>query len=175
MSGLQLIAHTGYELKRSLRIHTRRSSLPPATSPPLFVDTDMQPNSTATEVSAHLSEVSPDPSTNMPGSQTTATATSARDNLPAPRRPQPIFSATYMHKQLPTTFSIHAHMHFQRNIYSPAQLILVSTSTAQLLASQDINRLFRLCVHLGPASSHISQPLVASFDKTATAQQTEQQ
>eukprot|EP00001_Collodictyon_triciliatum_P170743 30278_5 len=89
----------------------------------LFFRPDMQPNSTATEVSAHLSEVSPDPSTNMPGSQTTATATSARDNLPAPRRPQPIFSATYMHKQLPTTFSIHAHMHFQRNIYSTAQLI----------------------------------------------------
>ena len=55
------------------------------------------------------------------------------------------------------------------NIYSTAQLIMVSTSTAQLLASQDINRLFRLCVHPGPASSHISQPLVASFDKTATA------
>ena len=61
------------------------------------------------------------------------------------------------------------------NIYSTAQLIMVSTSTAQLLASQDINRLFRLCVHPGPASSHISQPLVASFDKTATAPQTEQQ
>ena len=74
-----------------------------------------------------------------------------------------------------TIFSIHAHMHFQRNIYSTAQLFMVSTSTAQLLASQDINRLFRLCVHPGPASSHISQPLVASFDKTATAPQTEQQ
>ena len=61
------------------------------------------------------------------------------------------------------------------NIYSTAQLIMVSTSTAQLLASQDINRFFRLCVHPGPASSHISQPLVASFDKTATAPQTEQQ
>ena len=80
---------------------------------------------------------------------------------------------TYMHKQL--------QQHFQstptcisNNIYSTAQLIMVSTSTAQLLASQDINRLFRLCVHLGPMSSHISQPLVASFDKTATAPQTEQ-
>jgi hypothetical protein len=80
---------------------------------------------------------------------------------------------TYMHKQLqqhvqstPTCIS--------SNIYSTAQLIMVSTSTAQLLASQDINRLFRLCVHPGPVSSHISQPLVASFDKTATAPQTEQ-
>ena len=80
---------------------------------------------------------------------------------------------TYMHKQL--------QQHFQStptcissNIYSTAQLIMVSTSTAQLLASQDINRLFRLCVHPGPVSSHISQPLVASFDKTATAPQTEQ-
>ena len=45
----------------------------------------MQPNLTTTEVPAHLSEVSPDPSTIMPGSQTTATATSARDNLPVPR------------------------------------------------------------------------------------------
>ena len=80
---------------------------------------------------------------------------------------------TYMHKQL--------QQHFQStptcissNIYSTAQLIMVSTSTAQLLASQDINLLFRLCVHPGTASSHISQPLVASFDKTATAPQTEQ-
>jgi hypothetical protein len=80
---------------------------------------------------------------------------------------------TYMHKQL--------QQHFQStptcissNIYSVAQLIMVSTSTAQLLASQDINRLFRLCVHPGPVSSHVSQPLVASFDKTATAPQTEQ-
>ncbi len=81
---------------------------------------------------------------------------------------------TYMHKQL--------QQHFQStptcissNIYSTAQLIMVSTSTVQLLASQDINRFFRLCVHPGPLSSHISQPLVAvSFDKTATAPQTEQ-
>ena len=80
---------------------------------------------------------------------------------------------TYMHKQL--------QQHFQStptcissNIYSTAQLIMVSTSTAQLLASQDINLLFRFCVHPGPLSSHISQPLVASFDKTATAPQTEQ-
>ena len=51
---------------------------------------------------------------------------------------------------------------------------MVSTFTAQLLASQDINLLFRFCVHPGPLSSHISQPLVASFDKTATAPQTEQ-
>ena len=45
----------------------------------------MEQNSTATYFSAHPSEVSPDPSTNMSGPQTTATATSARDNLPAPR------------------------------------------------------------------------------------------
>ena len=51
---------------------------------------------------------------------------------------------------------------------------MVSTSTAQLLASQDINLLFRLCVHPGPVSSHISQRLVASFDKTDTTPQTEQ-
>ncbi len=82
---------------------------------------------------------------------------------------------TYMYKQL--------QQHFQstptcatcisNNIYSTAQLIMVSTSTAQLLASQDMNRLFRLCVHPGPLSSHISQPLVASFDKTVTVPQTE--
>jgi hypothetical protein len=40
---------------------------------------------TTTEVPAHLSEVSPDSSTIMLGSQTTATATSARDNLSVPR------------------------------------------------------------------------------------------
>jgi hypothetical protein len=60
------------------------------------------------------------------------------------------------------------------NIYSTAQPLMVATSTTKLLASQDMNRLFRLCVHPGPLSSHISQPLVASFDKTATAPQTEQ-
>ena len=61
---------------------------------------------------------------------------------------------TYMHK---------LQQHFQStptcissNIYSTAQLIMVSTSTAQLLASQDINRLFRLCVYSGPVYSHIS-------------------
>ena len=83
-------------------------------------------------------------------------------------------SATYMHKQLQQYFQSTPTC-ISSNIYSTAQLIMVSTSTAQLLASQDINRLFRLCVHPGPASSHISQPLVASFDKTATAPQTEQQ
>ena len=48
---------------------------------------------------------------------------------------------TYMHKQL--------QQHFQStptcissNIYSTAQLIMVSTSTAQLLRSQDINLLW---------------------------------
>ena len=83
-------------------------------------------------------------------------------------------SATYMHKQLQQYFQSTPTC-ISSNIFSTAQLIMVSTSTAQLLASQDINRLFRLCVHPGPASSHISQPLVASFDKTATAPQTEQQ
>ena len=82
-------------------------------------------------------------------------------------------SATYMHKQLRQYFQSTPTC-ISSNIYSTAQLIMVSTSTAQLLASQDINRLFRLCVHPGPVSSHISQPLVASFDKTATAPQTEQ-
>ncbi len=79
---------------------------------------------------------------------------------------------TYMHKQL--------QQHFQStptcissNIYSTDQLIMVSTSTVQLLTSQDINHLFRLCVHPGPLSSHISQSLVASFDKTTTTPQTE--
>ena len=70
-----------------------------------------------------------------------------------------------MHKQLQQYFQSTPTC-ISSNIYSTAQLIMVSTSTAQLLASQDINRLFRLCVHPGPASSHISQPLVASFDKT---------
>jgi hypothetical protein len=42
------------------------------------------------------------------------------------------------------------------NIYSTAQFLMVTTSTAQLLASQDINRLLRLCVHPGPMSSHLS-------------------
>ena len=82
-------------------------------------------------------------------------------------------SATYMHKQLQQYFQSTPTC-ISSNIYSTDQLIMVSTSTAQLLASQDINRLFRLCVHPGPVSSHISQPLVASFDKTATAPQTEQ-
>ena len=84
------IRHTGYDKEISSYLHTEIFS-PSRNFASSFVDTDMQPNSTVTEVSAHLSEVSPDPSTNMPGSQTTATATSARDNLPAPRRPQPIF------------------------------------------------------------------------------------
>ena len=83
-------------------------------------------------------------------------------------------SATYMHKQLQQYFQSTPTC-ISSNIYSTAQLIMVSTSTAQLFASQDINRLFRLCVHPGPAFSDISQPLVASFDKTATAPQTEQQ
>jgi hypothetical protein len=83
---------------------------------------------------------------------------------------------TYMHKKI--------QQHFQstptfdicisNNIYTTAQLIMVSTSTAQLLVSQDINRLFRLCVHPGPLSSHMSQPLVVFFDKTATVPLTEQ-
>ncbi len=58
--------------------------------------------------------------------------------------PRISYIPTYMHKQL--------QQHFQStptcissNIYSTAQLIMVSKSTAQLLAWQDINRLFRLC------------------------------
>ncbi len=78
-----------------------------------------------------------------------------------------------MHKQLQQHFQS-TPTSISSKIYSTAQLIMVSTSTAQLLASQDTNLLFRFCVHPGPLSSHISQPLVASFDKTATAPQTEQ-
>jgi hypothetical protein len=43
----------------------------------------MEQPSTATDFSAPTSEDSPD--ANMPGSQTIATANSARENLPAPR------------------------------------------------------------------------------------------
>lgn len=162
-------------IKRSLRIHTRRSSLPPATSPPLSLTptcSQIQPQLKFPHIYLKFLPTPP------------PTCRALRPPRPQlqpgticllPEDLNQSFSATYMHKQLPTTFSIHTHMHFQCNIYSTAQLIMVSTSTAQLLASQDINLLFRLCVHPGPASSHISQPLVASFDKTATAQQTEQQ
>ncbi len=62
---------------------------------------------------------------------------------------------TYMHKQLQQPFQSTPTC-ISSNIYSTDQLLMVSTSTAQLLASQDINRLFRLCVHPGPLSSHIS-------------------
>jgi hypothetical protein len=43
-----------------------------------------------------------------------------------------------------------------RNIYSTDQLLMVTTSTTQLLTSQDINRLLRLCVYPGPMSSHLA-------------------
>jgi hypothetical protein len=45
----------------------------------------MEQNSPTTDFSAPTSEVSPDSSTNIPGSQTIATATSSRENSPAPR------------------------------------------------------------------------------------------
>jgi hypothetical protein len=45
----------------------------------------MEQNSTDTDFSSPTSEVSPDSSTNMPDTQTIVTATSVRENLPAPR------------------------------------------------------------------------------------------
>jgi hypothetical protein len=79
---------------------------------------------------------------------------------------------TYMYKQLQQHFQSTSTF-ISNNIYSSDHLIMVSTSTVHLLASQDINRLFRMCVYSGPVSSHISQPLVVSFDKTDTTPQTE--
>ena len=73
------------------------------------------------------------------------------------------------------------------NIFNPRPHAFPATSTLlpslswsqHLLPSSSHRRISIafsvLCVHPGPASSHISQPLVASFDKTATAPQTEQQ
>ena len=72
------------------------------------------------------------------------------------------------------------------NIFNPRLHAFPATSTLlpslswsqHLLPSSSHRRISIafsvLCVHPGPASSHISQPLVASFDKTATAPQTEQ-
>ena len=164
-------------IKRSLRIHTRRSSLPPATSPPLSLTptcSQIQPQLKFPHIYLKFLPTPP------------PTCRALRPPRPQLQPgticllPEDLNQSFQDQQHICTSnskqhFSIHAHMHFQRNLYSTTQLIMVSTSTAQLLASQDINRLFRLCVHLGPASSHISQPLVASFDKTATAPQTEQQ
>jgi hypothetical protein len=72
------------------------------------------------------------------------------------------------------------------NIFNPhlhafpaTSTLLSSVSWSQhLLPSSSHHRISIdssvLCVHPGPVSSHISQPLVVSFDKTATTPRTEQ-
>jgi hypothetical protein len=71
------------------------------------------------------------------------------------------------------TFSIHACMHFQQHLlYCPAYHGLNICCPAPRIAGHQSPLPF-VCASW-TVSSHISQPLVASFDKTATAPQTEQ-
>ena len=108
-------------IKRSLRIHTRRSSLPPATSPPLSLTptcSQIQPQLKFPHIYLKFLPTPP------------PTCRALRPPRPQlqpgticllPEDLNQSFSATYMHKQLPTTFSIHTHMHFQQHLlYCPA-------------------------------------------------------
>ena len=132
-------------IKRSLRISTRRSSLPPATSPPLSLTptcSQIQPQLKFPHIYLKFLPTPP------------PTCRALRPPRPQlqpgticllPEDLNQSFSATYMHKQLPTTFSIHAHMHFQRNI-----TLLPSLSWSQhLLPSSSHRRIsiaFSVCV-----------------------------